>query len=104
MEQLDIEQPNQFLDPATYMHPIITENAHVQSLKNVQMELHKMRVRIAELEYISKNLYRTITSQAKTTQLEETIADIALSESINLTLTLKKMESNWMRATEVLNS
>lgn len=104
MEQTSVEQPNQFLDPATYMHPIITENAHVQSLKNVQMELHKMRVKIAELEYISKNLYRTITSQVTKTPLEEQIADIALSESINLTLTLQKMANNWFRTTEVLNN
>ena len=103
MEHLQIEQQNQFLDPATYMQPIITENAHIQTLKNVQMELHQMRVKIAELEYISKNLHRTITSQATTTTLEDQIADIALSESINLTLTLKKMASNWMRTTEVLN-
>ena len=92
-----INPSEQYLDPIPCLQPIITETVHINAIKMAQMELHKMRVYLSQIEMMTRSIYTNVSSQPHKSLVEKEIGEIALGESVNLTLFLEEMKKNQLR-------
>ena len=81
-----------------------SERNNLEQLRVIQTELLQLRCLLFDAEIKSRSLYHSIFCQTVTTQVERNIADVALADCVNLTVTLNQMDKNAYRGTAVLNS